>query len=104
MDHERRATARKVELPAVASLGLALATWIPQPGRVLAISVGTYIGITVGAIPTAILLFNASRPGSQAPCAAMMSPAIADSSERMPLIIPRLAPKITEMITTMATK
>jgi hypothetical protein len=59
---------------AISSLGLALATWMRQPGRVLAISVGTYIGITVGAIPVAILLFNHSRSGSQAPCAAMMSP------------------------------
>jgi hypothetical protein len=57
---------------AVTSLGLALATWISRVGRVVALSVGTFVAVTIGAIPVALILFEG--PGSFAPGVAMASP------------------------------
>jgi ABC-type transport system involved in multi-copper enzyme maturation permease subunit len=48
------------------SLGLALATWIRQPGRATAISVTAYTLVTIGAILLAVLFFrhdNTNGPG-----------------------------------------
>jgi ABC-type transport system involved in multi-copper enzyme maturation permease subunit len=56
---------------AITSLGLALATWIPQPSRVLALCVGTVVGVTVGSIPMAMILCGDREVGGYV---AMASP------------------------------
>jgi ABC-type transport system involved in multi-copper enzyme maturation permease subunit len=56
---------------AITSLGLALATWISNPGRVLALCVSAVVGVTVGSIPVVFMLF---QPNWLAPCVAMVSP------------------------------
>jgi ABC-type transport system involved in multi-copper enzyme maturation permease subunit len=57
---------------AITSLGLALATWIANPGRVLALCVAAVVGVTIGSIPVVVVLFDG--PGQTAPCVAMVSP------------------------------
>jgi MFS family permease len=57
---------------AITSLGLALATWVPQLSRVLALCVGIYVGVTVGSVPLATVLFSGRRDSGN--CAAMASP------------------------------
>jgi len=57
---------------AVTSLGLALATWVGRLSLALALCVGAVVGVTVGAIPVAMILFRGA--GNLAPCAAMASP------------------------------
>ena len=57
---------------AVTSLGLALATWVNRLSLALALCVGAVVGVTIGAIPVAMILFEG--PGNLAPCAAMASP------------------------------
>ena len=42
---------------ALTSLGLALATWIPKVGRVLALCVTAYVGVTIGWVVVIVLLF-----------------------------------------------
>jgi hypothetical protein len=56
---------------AITSLGLALATWIPQVGRVVAVSVIAYVLVTVGSIPMIVVLFPHGDVGA---CIAMVSP------------------------------
>jgi ABC-type transport system involved in multi-copper enzyme maturation permease subunit len=43
---------------ALTSLGLALATWVRQPGRATAISVTAYTLVTIGVVPLAMFLFR----------------------------------------------
>jgi ABC-type transport system involved in multi-copper enzyme maturation permease subunit len=57
---------------AVTSLGLALATWVGRLSLALALCVGAVVGVTIGAIPVAAILFHG--PGNIGPCAAMASP------------------------------
>ena len=57
---------------AVTSLGLALATWVRRLSLALALCVGAVVGVTVGAIPVAMILFRGT--GDFALCAAMASP------------------------------
>ena len=57
---------------AVTSLGLALATWVGRLSLALALCVGAVVGVTVGAIPVAMVLFRGA--GHLGPCAAMASP------------------------------
>jgi hypothetical protein len=59
---------------AITSLGLFLATWIPQPGRVLGLCVAAIVGVTVGSIPVVIFLFDGFE--KLAACVAMVSPLI----------------------------
>jgi ABC-type transport system involved in multi-copper enzyme maturation permease subunit len=59
---------------ALTSLGLALATWIRQVGRVLALCVAAVVGMTIGTIPVVMVLFNRPGPDELAPCIAMVSP------------------------------
>jgi hypothetical protein len=49
---------------AITSMGLALATWIPQIGRVLALCVGAVVFVTIGMIFVAILLFGNDISGA----------------------------------------
>jgi ABC-type transport system involved in multi-copper enzyme maturation permease subunit len=57
---------------AITSLGLAVATWIANVGRVLTLCVGAVVGVTIGSIPVVLILFGDSN--NVAPCAAMVSP------------------------------
>ena len=57
---------------AVTSLGLAIATWVGRLSMALALCVGAVVGVTIGAIPVAIILFRGAN--DLAPCAAMASP------------------------------
>jgi ABC-type transport system involved in multi-copper enzyme maturation permease subunit len=57
---------------AITSLGLALATWIANIGRVLALCVAAVVGMTIGSIPVVVILFD--RPGQTTQCIAMISP------------------------------
>lgn len=43
---------------AITSLGLALATWLPRMGRAVGLTVGLYIVVTIGAIPTGMIVFG----------------------------------------------
>jgi ABC-type transport system involved in multi-copper enzyme maturation permease subunit len=43
---------------AITSLGLALATWIPQMGRAAALTVGLYIFMSIGWIPFSLIIFG----------------------------------------------
>jgi ABC-type Na+ efflux pump permease subunit len=56
---------------AITSLGLALATWITNAGRVLALCVGAVVGVTVGSIPVVVILFDRDQ---NSPFIAMVSP------------------------------
>jgi ABC-type transport system involved in multi-copper enzyme maturation permease subunit len=58
---------------AVTSLGLALATWVGRLSLALALCVGAVVGVTIGAIPVAMIFFR-SGPGELALRAAMASP------------------------------
>jgi len=57
---------------AVTSLGLALATWVGRLSMALALCVGAVVGVTIGAIPVAMILFRNSN--ELGPWAAMASP------------------------------
>ena len=57
---------------AVTSLGLALATWVGRLSLALALCVGAVVGVTIGAIPMAMILFRNSN--ELGPWAAMASP------------------------------
>jgi ABC-type transport system involved in multi-copper enzyme maturation permease subunit len=56
---------------AITSLGLALATWIRQVGRVIALSVAAVVAVTVGSLPVIMVLFPHGDFGA---CVAMVSP------------------------------
>jgi ABC-type transport system involved in multi-copper enzyme maturation permease subunit len=43
---------------AINSLGLALATWLPQMGRAIGLTAGLYVVVLIAAIPCAFLLFG----------------------------------------------
>ena len=43
---------------AITSLGLALATWIPQMGRAAAMTIGLYAVVSIGWIPISMLIFG----------------------------------------------
>ena len=47
---------------ALTSLGLALATWVRQPGRATAICVSVYVLVTIGSVCLAMLLFPHEQP------------------------------------------
>jgi ABC-type transport system involved in multi-copper enzyme maturation permease subunit len=57
---------------AITSLGLALATWIANLGRALALCVGAVVGVTVGSLPVVMSIFPDHGPST--PCIAMVSP------------------------------
>jgi ABC-type transport system involved in multi-copper enzyme maturation permease subunit len=57
---------------AITSLGLALATWIANLGRVLALCVAAVVGMTVGSLPVVLSIFSDRGPST--PCIAMVSP------------------------------
>jgi ABC-type transport system involved in multi-copper enzyme maturation permease subunit len=46
---------------AITSLGLALATWIPQMGRAAALTVGLYVIMSIGWIPVSLIVFGDGR-------------------------------------------
>jgi ABC-type transport system involved in multi-copper enzyme maturation permease subunit len=50
---------------AITSLGLALATWIPQMGRAGALTVGFYVIMSIGWIPVSLIAFG-DVPGDKA--------------------------------------
>jgi ABC-type transport system involved in multi-copper enzyme maturation permease subunit len=56
----------------VTSLGPALATWVGRLSLALALCVGAVVGVTIGAIPVAMILFRGA--GNLAPRAAMANP------------------------------
>lgn len=58
---------------AITSLGLALATWIPQMGRAVAVTVGLYTFMSIGWIPLAMGGFG-DGPGDDGPGIAAGSP------------------------------
>ncbi|MDB5350988.1 MAG: hypothetical protein JWN86_2235 [Planctomycetota bacterium] len=43
---------------AITSLGLALATWLPQMGRVIGLTAGLYLVVLIGAVPVGMSLFG----------------------------------------------
>jgi ABC-type transport system involved in multi-copper enzyme maturation permease subunit len=49
---------------AITSLGLILATWLPQMGRVIGLTAALYLVVLIGAVPVGMIIFNRGSGGA----------------------------------------